>query len=100
MHVRMNTNRDTWHCSCEAQRAIFTANLRSKILDFRGFYISIILILRAGILMSVGNCLDFWSQAILVGIVLVGRLGLQAWILPRHPGDPWGAAQSETKYII
>ena len=32
-----------------------TANLRTQILDFRGFDSNIILILRAGILMSIGN---------------------------------------------
>ena len=32
------------------------ANLRAKILDFRGFDASRTLILRGGILMSMGNC--------------------------------------------
>ena len=32
-----------------------TAKLRTKILDFRGFDSSIILLLRGGILMSIGN---------------------------------------------
>ena len=43
-----------------------TANLRTKILDFRGFDSNIILILRGGILMSVGDFLEIVSQAILV----------------------------------
>ena len=52
-----------------------TANLRTKILDFRGFDSSIILIIRGWILMSTGNFPESLSQAILVGIILVGRLG-------------------------
>ena len=54
-----------------------TANLRTKILDFRGFDSSTILILRRGILMSMGNCPGMLSQQILVGIILVGRLGVE-----------------------
>ena len=42
--------------------------------DFRDFDSSIILILRAGIIMSIGNFPESLSQAILVGIILVGRL--------------------------
>ena len=41
-------------------------NLRTKLLDFRGFDSSIILILRCGILMSIENLPDFLSQQILV----------------------------------
>ena len=52
------------------------ANLRTKILDFRGFDSSRILILRGGILMSIGNFPEILSQRILVGIILVGRLGV------------------------
>ena len=52
-----------------------TANLRTKILDFRGFVSSRILILRGGILLSVGDFPESLSQAILVGRLLVGRLG-------------------------
>ena len=47
-------------------------------MDFRGFDPSVILILRGGILMSIGNFLESLRQAILVGIMLVGRLGVQA----------------------
>ena len=56
--------------------AAATANLRTKIMDFRGFYSSIILMLRGGILMSIGNFLVTLSQAILVGIMLAGRSGV------------------------
>ena len=50
------------------------ANLRTMILDFRGFDSSIILGLRGGILMPIGNLPEILSQRILVGIILVGRL--------------------------
>ena len=52
------------------------ANLRTKTPDFRGFDSSRVLISRGGILMSVGNLLEALSQRILVGIILVGRLGV------------------------
>ena len=55
---------------------VYTANLRTKILDFRGFDSSRILILRGRIFMSMGNFPDVLSQRILVGIILVGRLGV------------------------
>ena len=42
-------------------------------MDFRGFESSIIL--RGEILMSIGDFPESLSQAILVGIILVGRLG-------------------------
>ena len=57
-----------------------TANLRTTILDFRGFDSSRILILRGGLLMSIGNFLESLSQAILVGIILVGRLTMTSTI--------------------
>ena len=53
-----------------------TANLRTKILDFRGFGSIRILILRGGILMSIGDFPEMWSQRVFVGTVLVGRLGV------------------------
>ena len=51
-----------------------TPNLRTKILDFRGFDSSRILIVRGGIPRPIGNFTESMSQAILVWIVLVGRL--------------------------
>ena len=45
-------------------------------MDFRGFDSSVILILRGGILRPIGNLPESLSQAILVGIMLVGRLGV------------------------
>ena len=58
-----------------------TANLRTKILDFRGFDSSIILIIRGGILMTIGDFPENLSQAILAGIMLVGRLGVLLFTL-------------------
>ena len=54
-----------------------TANLRTHILDFRGFDSSTILILRGGIPVSIGDFPESLSQTILVGIILVGRLGVR-----------------------
>ena len=53
-----------------------TANLRTTILDFRGFGSSRILISRGGILMTMRNFLEVLSQRIIVRIILVGRLGV------------------------
>ena len=53
---------------------LFAANLPTKIQDFRGFDSSIILTLRGGILMSIGNSPDILSQLILVGRFLVEGL--------------------------
>ena len=52
-----------------------TGNLRTKMMDFRVFDSSRILSLRGGIPRPIGNCLESLSQAILVGIILAGRLG-------------------------
>ena len=51
-----------------------TANLRTNIEDFRGFDSGIIWILRGGIPRPTGNFLESLSQAMLVGVMLVGRL--------------------------
>ena len=51
-----------------------TADLRTKILDFRGFDSGTIFILTGGILMSIGEFPERSSQAILAGIILVERL--------------------------
>ena len=61
----------------DPRRVPDTANLRTKILDFGGFDSSRIFSLRVGILMSIGDFPESLSQAILVGIILVGRLGAQ-----------------------
>ena len=56
-----------------------TANLGTNIMDFRGFDLSIILTLRGGILKPIGDIPESLSQAMLVGVMLVGGLG----VLPR-----------------
>ena len=50
-----------------------TANLRTKILDFRGFDSSTILNLRGGILRPVGNFPGILSQGILLGMIDLSR---------------------------
>ena len=57
---------------------VLAADLRTKILDFRGFDLSIILISEGGILMSIGNFPERSSRQILVGIILVGAFGVCA----------------------
>ena len=73
-----------------------TANLHTKILDFRGFDSSAILILRGGILRSIGSFPESLSQRILVGIISVGRLGVwcDLW-----PGPARGARVGRTGQI-
>ena len=58
--------------------SLYIANLRTKILDCTGFGPSIILILRGGSLMPIGNFLESLSQAILAGIILGGRSGVDS----------------------
>ena len=54
-----------------------TPNLPTNINGFRGFDSSIILISRGGILMPKGNFPESSSQAMLVGTMLLGRLGVR-----------------------
>ena len=49
-------------------------------MDFKGFDSSGILILRGGIPRPIGNSPESLSQAILVGIILVGRSGVDTSI--------------------
>ena len=58
------------------------ANLRTKILDFRGFGSSIISTWRGGILMSMGGFPEIMSQQSLVWRILVGRLGARGTLRP------------------
>ena len=53
-----------------------TPNLPTNIVDFRGLDLSIILISRGGILMSIGDFPQSLSRAMLVGTMLVGVLGV------------------------
>ena len=93
-----------------------TANLRAKILDFRGFDSSRIVILRGGILMSIGNFPESLSQAILAGRFSVGRLGVRAptpapavlrfamcdWRprLPARTGEVYAGQRERGKYYM
>ena len=52
------------------------ANLRTKILDLRGFDSSRILIFRGEIFMSIGSFPELLSQRIVERVLLVGRLGV------------------------
>ena len=61
-----------------------TASLHTKILDFRGFDSSIILISRGGILMSIGSVMESRHQQILVGIILAARLGVAHVSVPAY----------------
>ena len=58
------------------QAGTSTANLRTTILDLRGFDSSRILILRGRSPMSIANFPESLSQRILVGIISVGGLGV------------------------
>ena len=59
---------------------MFTPNLPTNIVDFRGLDSSIILISRGGILMSRGDSPESLSQAMSVGTMLVGRLGVYYYL--------------------
>ena len=58
------------------ERRRITANLPTNTVDCRGFDSSIILNLRGGILRCIGDFPESLSQAMLVGTMLVGRLGV------------------------
>ena len=64
--------------AAECARGRRTANLRTKIPGFRGFDSSIILMSRGGTRRPTWNFPEMLSQDILVGIILVGRLGVCA----------------------
>ena len=54
-----------------------TPNPPTNIVDFRGFDSSIMLCFRGGILMSIEDLPESLTQAMLVGTVLVGELGVR-----------------------
>ena len=58
-----------------------TANLHTEILDFRGFDSNRIIILRRGILMTIGNFPESLSQRILAGLILEWRLDVPRRVL-------------------
>ena len=55
---------------------MYYGNLPTNIVDFRGFDSSIMFILRDGIPRPVGDSPQSLSRAMLVGTMLVGRLGV------------------------
>ena len=55
-----------------------TANLRTKILDFRGFDSSRVFILRDGIPRPIVDLPESLSRVILAGTILVGRLAVRS----------------------
>ena len=69
------------------------ANLRTKIPDLRGFASSSrILISRGEMFMSTGEFPESLSQGILIGIIIVGRLGVN------HVGGPKDLPEVQTKH--
>ena len=54
----------------------YTPNLPTNIVGFRGLDSSIMLFARGGILMSIGDIPESLTRAMLVGTMLVGRLGV------------------------
>ena len=70
--------RDTPHLVTNTRGTLYSRspNVGTNIVDFGGFDSSVILILRGGILMSVGDSPESLSQAMSAGIMLVGRLGV------------------------
>ena len=68
-----------------SQTPVCTANLRTKILGFRGFDSSIILILRGATLMFVGDLPESLSQAILAWATLAVEIWADA-----SPSGRWG----------
>ena len=67
------------------------ANVRTNIVGFRGFDSSMILILRGGIPMSIGDFPESLSRAILVGTMLVGRLGVTQLLQESKRPGGWRA---------
>ena len=59
----------------------FTHDPPTNIVDFRGFDSSTILIVRGGILVSIGDFPESLSQAVLVGTMLVGGLDVMILIM-------------------
>ena len=70
--------------SCHACVRQDTHNLPINIVDFRGFDSSTILKLRGGIPRPMGDLPESLSQAILEGIMLVGRLGVLVRFVQAH----------------
>ena len=69
----------------ESQGSESTANLRTKILDFRGFDSNIILVLRGGILMSIGYFPEVVESTILSRDSFSREIGCTATPTPVTP---------------
>ena len=77
-----------------------TPNLPTSIVDFRGFDSSTILNLRGEIPRPIGDFPDSLSQAMLVGILLVWRLGVcRAMHTPRASKDR-GVNQADLLHLL
>ena len=75
-------NPQTPVCRASPTRSVrpnHTPNLPTNIVDFRGFDSSIVLIQRGGILMSIGDLPENLSKVMLVGTMLVERLGVYCY---------------------
>ena len=81
IHIQHNGAKGKFACQPRG-----TPNLPTNIVDFGGFDSSIILILRGGIPRPMGNFPESLSQALLVGIMLVGRLGVP-FTIPSEGGN-------------
>ena len=73
--------------AARVEMRVDTPNLPTNIVEFKGFDSSIIFIEMGGIPRSIGNCQESLSQEMLVGIMLVGRLGVLD-VVPRHQSSP------------
>ena len=63
----------------------------ANLADFRGLDSSVILILRGGIPRPIGDSPEDLSQAMFVGIMLVGRLGVGAKVGIARRSTAWKA---------
>ena len=80
-----------------------TANLLTNIVDFRGFKSSIILIIRGGIPRPMRDFPESLSRAMLVGVMLVGRLGVRTSehrFSTRTVVSPWGPVQKHVLLFL
>ena len=73
-----------------------TANLRTNLMDFREFGSSITFIMRGGIPRSIGNCPQSLTQAMLVGVMLVGGLGVHHDTMRRGMVTVWYRTKRDT----
>ena len=75
-----------------------TPNPPTNIVDFIGFASSIMLCLRGEILMSIGDFPDSLSQAVLVWIMLGGRLGSECTACSQETSAGARAGSSEHRH--